>query len=84
MVPIFMTKQLRDTGFGKCVGQYNKHLRIGVYKNNEGPINSIGFGLGDKLELIQNKALFNIAYSIEESQWNSHVSLQLKINDIKA
>ena len=84
MAPIFMTTQLRDTGFGKCVGQENKHLKMGVYKNNEPPINSIGFGLGDKLELIQNKALFNIAYSIEENHWNGHVSLQLKIKDIKA
>ena len=84
MAPVFMTKQLQDTGFGKCVGQDNKHLKIGVYKNNEPPINSIGFGLGDKLELIQNKALFKIAYSIEENHWNGHVSLQLKIKDIKA
>ena len=30
MTPIFMTENLKDTGYGKCVGEDDKHLRITV------------------------------------------------------
>ena len=47
------------------------------------PVNGIGFGLGDKLEYIKNKMPFNLAYAIDENEWNGRVSLQLKLKDIK-
>ena len=83
MAPIFSTSAVNDSGYGKCVGQDDKHLKISVYKNSTSPLNSIGFGLGSKLALVQNKTPFNIAYTIEENEWNGRVSLQLKLKDIK-
>ena len=83
MAPVFSTSAVHDSGYGKCVGQDDKHLKISVYKNNTIPLNSIGFGLGSKLALVQNKTPFDIAYAIEENQWNGQVSLQLKLKDIK-
>ena len=83
MAPVFSTSAVHDSGYGKCVGQDHKHLKISVYKNNTIPINSIGFGLGSKLALVQNKTPFDIAYAIEENEWNGQVSLQLKLKDIK-
>ena len=83
MSPVFTTNAVCDSGYGKCVGQDNKHLKISVQQNNSRPVNSIGFGLGNKLNLVKNNALFNIAYSIEENSWNDRVSLQLKLKDLK-
>ena len=83
MSPVFTTNAVCDSGYGKCVGQDNKHLKISVQQNNSRPIKSIGFGLGNKLNLVKNSALFNIAYSIEENSWNDRVSLQLKLKDLK-
>ncbi len=83
MAPVFSTSAVHDSGYGKCVGQDDKHLKISVYKNNTIPLNSIGFGLGSKLALVQNKTPFDIAYAIEENEWNGQVSLQLKLKDIK-
>lgn len=83
MSPVFTTNAVCDSGYGKCVGQDNKHLKISVQQNNSRPVNSIGFGLGSKLNLVKNSALFNIAYSIEENSWNDRVSLQLKLKDLK-
>ena len=83
MAPVFSTSAVHDSGYGKCVGQDDKHLKISVYKNNTIPLKSIGFGLGSKLALVQNKTPFDIAYAIEENQWNGQVSLQLKLKDIK-
>jgi single-stranded-DNA-specific exonuclease len=83
MAPVFSTSAVHDSGHGKCVGQDDKHLKISVYKDNTRPLNSIGFGLGSKLALVQNKTPFDIAYAIEENEWNGQVSLQLKLKDIK-
>ena len=83
MPPVFSTNAVCDSGYGKCVGQDNKHLKISVQQNNSRPVNSIGFGLGNKLNLVKNNALFNIAYSIEENSWNDRVSIQLKLKDLK-
>ena len=83
MSPVFTTNAVCDSGYGKCVGQDNKHLKISVQQNNSSPVNSIGFGLGSKLNLVKNSALFNIAYSIEENSWNDRVSLQLRLKDLK-
>lgn len=83
MAPVFMTSDVVDTGYAKCVGEDDKHLKISVAQHNGEPINGIGFGLGDKLPYVANKSTFSIAYAIDENQWNGRISLQLKLKDIK-
>lgn len=83
MTPIFMTGNLRDTGYGKCVGEDDKHLRITVTQSGKEKFVCIGFGLGDKLDIISNKKPFKAVYSVDENHWNGNVSLQLKLRDIK-
>ena len=83
MTPIFMTEHLRDTGYGKCVGEDDKHLRVTVTQTGSENIVCIGFGLGDKLDLVSFKKPFKAVYSIDENEWNGNVSLQLKLRDIK-
>ena len=83
MTPVFMTENLKDTGYGKCVGADESHLRITVTQKGTPQIVCIGFGLGDKLGLISDKKPFKAVYSVDENQWNGNVSLQLKLRDIK-
>ena len=83
MTPVFMTENLKDTGYGKCVGEDDKHLRITVTQPEANKIVCIGFNLGNRLNLIKNKKAFNAAYSIDENHWQGNVSLQLKLRDIK-
>ena len=61
MSPVFMSDNLEDTGYGKCVGEDNKHLRLTVKQPNSNKIVCIGFGLGDKLNLIKDKRTFKAA-----------------------
>jgi single-stranded-DNA-specific exonuclease len=84
MTPIFMTEHLKDTGYGKCVGEDDKHLRITVTQTGKEKLVCIGFGLGDKLDFISNKKRFKAVYSIDENDWQGNVSLQLKLRDVKA
>ncbi|MGB0897102.1 MAG: single-stranded-DNA-specific exonuclease RecJ [Flavobacteriaceae bacterium] len=83
MHPVFMSEQLQDTGYGKCVGEDDKHLRFTAKHANSNPIVGIGFGLGKKLSTITNKKLFSTAYVIDENEWQGNVSLQLMVKDIK-
>jgi len=82
MTPVFSTKNLKDTGFGKTIGGENEHLRLYVKQNDTGGIGAIGFGLGNKFELTQNQP-FEAAYNIDENEWNDTVSLQLRLKDIR-
>lgn len=81
MAPVFMTEGLNDTGYGKCVGADEKHLKCRVQKN-EVTIGAIGFNLGPKYNLITQGQYFKAAYTIDENEWNGEVSLQLKLKDI--
>lgn len=83
MTPIFMTENLKDTGYGKGVGEDEKHLRLTVTQSGKEKIVCIGFGLGDKMDLVTSKKSFKAVYSIDENEWNGNVSLQLKLRDIK-
>lgn len=81
MAPVFMTEGLNDTGYGKCVGADEKHLKCRVQKNGVA-IGAIGFNLGSKYNLITEGQYFKAAYTIDENEWNGEVSLQLKLKDI--
>ncbi len=84
MTPVFMTEDLKDTGYGKRVGEDKTHLRMTVTQPGANALVAIGFGMGDKVDLITDNNLFKAVYSVDENEWNGNVSLQLKLRDIKA
>ncbi len=83
MTPVFMSDNLQDSGFSKRVGEDKSHLRVTATQNGFN-ITGIGFGLGDKFNLIENRTPFKAVYSIEENVWNGTTTIQLKLKDIKA
>ncbi|MFK7050831.1 single-stranded-DNA-specific exonuclease RecJ [Flavobacterium columnare] len=83
MTPLFISKSLHDTGYGKAVGQNEEHLRLFVKQNKSESYSAIGFGIGKKQLLTSNLRRFDAVYSIEENEWNGAVSLQLRLRDIK-
>jgi len=83
MTPIFMSKNIYDTGFPKLMGVDQSHLKLFVKQNNSQGIAAIGFGMGNKLNFVTNKKPFDAAYCIDENDWNGTVSIQLRLRDIK-
>lgn len=84
MTPVFMSKNLKDTGFGKCVGEDELHLKCTVTQPGTTiQIGAIGFNLGEKCNLITHKKAFKAAYSLDLNEWNGNVSIQLKLRDIQ-
>ena len=83
MAPVFMTQNLWDTGYGKCVGEDKSHLRVVVNQGAFLKFTGIGFGLGEKHEIACGGKPFKAVYSIDENQWQGNVSLQLRLKDIR-
>lgn len=81
--PTFMTQNLTETGYGKCVGDDKTHLRLTV-KQGISKYVCIGFGMGDKKTIACSGKPFKAAYVIDENEWQGNVSLQLRLKDIKA
>lgn len=83
MTPVFMTQNVKDTGYAKTLGADDEHLRLFVKQNNSDGIAAIGFGLGKKIEITKNQNPFQLAYSLAENEWNDTVSTQLMLKDIR-
>ena len=82
MKPVFTTNAVRDNGYGKRVGADKSHLKLNIINGaDQKTYNAIGFGLGDKITSTQND--FDIAYNLDENEWNGNTSIQLLIKDIK-
>ncbi len=83
MTPIFVSYNVIDSGYAKTIGSNNEHLKLFVKQEDSVGFGAVAFGLGHQLEKIQHKKPFNVAFSIEENEWNDTVSMQLQIRDIK-
>jgi single-stranded-DNA-specific exonuclease len=87
MTPVFLTKGVKDTGYAKGIGQNEEHLKLFVkqsrsFGSSEG-FGAIGFGLGNKLELTKNQNPFDMAFCIDENEFNGNVTVQLRLKDLR-
>ncbi|MEO5777682.1 MAG: single-stranded-DNA-specific exonuclease RecJ [Flavobacterium sp.] len=83
MTPTFITKNLKDSGYAKQLGKDEEHLKLFVKQNNSDGFGAIGFGLGNKLELVKNKNPFDAVYCIDENEFNGNVKVQLRLKDLR-
>lgn len=86
MAPVFLTKQVVDTGYGKKIGQQEEHLKLFVKSstdaNSEG-YGVIGFGLGNKLSITEARKPFDLVYCIDENEFNGMVTTQFRAKDLR-
>ena len=83
MTPVFLTKNVYDTGYAQKLGADEEHLKLFVRQNNAEGIAAIGFGLGNKMDLTTHNQPFEAVYCIDENEWNGKTSVQLRLKDIK-
>ena len=81
MKPVFLTRQVFDYQ-GKSNVVKEQHIRIVAYQQNGSIIEGIGFGLGEKYELVRNGP-FDMVYNMEENEYNGTSRLQVKVIDIR-
>ncbi|MBK8786165.1 MAG: single-stranded-DNA-specific exonuclease RecJ [Chitinophagaceae bacterium] len=79
MRPVFVAKNVQDTGNSKIVKEL--HIRF-VIKQDKFSFTGIGFNLADKFELLKKPV--DIVFTLDENEWNGNVSLQLKVIDLRS
>ncbi len=84
MKPMFCSTGLRDNGYGKKVGADQTHIKLGILQGaDQKTYSAIGFGLGDKEQLVKKGNCFKAAFNIDENHWNGNTSLQLLLKDLQ-
>ncbi|QCX40684.1 single-stranded-DNA-specific exonuclease RecJ [Aureibaculum algae] len=83
MSPVFMSKNVKDTGYSRKVGADEDHLKLSIVSEDGTKFNGIGFNLGKKHAEISNGQPFDIVYTIDENTWNGNTSLQLIVKDVR-
>jgi single-stranded-DNA-specific exonuclease len=79
--PHFLARNVFDSGFSKIVKE--EHIRF-VLKQGNTSFTGIGFGMADKLPLLQMKKPVDVVFKIDENEWNGQTSLQLRVIDVRA
>jgi single-stranded-DNA-specific exonuclease len=81
MRPVFSARNVELFGQPRIVGK--NHLKFKVKKNGR-TIDAVGFNLGDLLDrAIQGRAGLDLAFSLDENDFEGEMMPQLKIRDIK-
>ena len=83
MTPVFISKNIHDTGYAKTLGKGDEHLKLFVKQNDSEGFGAVGFSLGHKIQAIENQKAFEAVYTIDENEWNGTTTLQLKLKDIQ-
>jgi single-stranded-DNA-specific exonuclease len=85
LAPIFMTRNVYDTGMGRVVGQSAEHLKLDLCSESTGTssIPAIAFGQGNMLPLIKEGHPIDVCYSVEMNEFKGLRNLQLNIRDIR-
>ncbi len=81
--PTFVSRDVRVVGVPTVVGK--GHLKMKVAQNGSGTFDVIGFNMHEYLPVIRNTEdqKMNIAYSLEENEWNGRRTLQIRLRDIQ-
>jgi single-stranded-DNA-specific exonuclease len=83
MTPVFASQNVMDTGYPKYMGANEEHIRLFVKQQHSEGFAAIGFNLAHKKNVIANRNPFQMAYCIDENEWNGQISLQLRLKDIQ-
>ena len=85
MSPVFISRNVFDTGSGRMVGSSGEHLKLDLCQESTGhkSFSAIAFSQANHFEYIKGGHPFDICYSLEMNEFRGNKNLQLNIRDIK-
>lgn len=81
MRPVFVAKNVKDSGYSRIVGE--NHLKLSLEDKKGNRINGIAFRMADKLSLLEAGEV-DLCFVIDENHWNGKTNLEINVRDIKA
>jgi single-stranded-DNA-specific exonuclease len=78
--PVFASRGVRLAGSPRLVGR--GHLKLAVASDG-GPLEAIGFGMGDRLAEIDRAVPLDVAYKVEENTYGGRSSVQARLVDLR-
>ena len=85
MSPVFVSRNVFDTGTARMVGSSGEHLKLDLCHESTGQkiFPAIAFSQAEHFEYIKGGKPLDICYSIEMNEFRGNRNLQLNIRDIK-
>ena len=81
MRPVFVTKEVYDTGYSKVLN--GNHLKLNIIKDGQDPRNGIGFGMGDFMSIMETKETVDICYQLYANVWNGQTKIEFRLKDLR-
>ncbi len=79
MRPVLFCKNLKQKSSPRVVGQ--KHLKMLVVGDGVS-MDAIGFNFGNRYDEICRASEINLAFSLDENEWNGRINLQMKVKGV--
>lgn len=85
MSPLFISRNVFDTGSARMVGANGEHLKLDLCQESTGQksFSAIAFCQANHFDYIKGGNPFDICYSVEMNEFRGNRNLQLNIRDIK-
>ena len=85
MSPVFVSRNVYDTGAGRMVGSSGEHLKLDLCHESTGQKSfpAIAFSQAEHFEYIRAGKPMDVCYSIEMNEFRGNKNLQLNIRDIR-
>lgn len=81
MRPIFIAKNVRDTGYSKLVKE--AHISFNLTQGNNS-VRGIGYNMPDKIDIVKSGKPFDIVFQLQLNEWQGTQSVQIQVMDLKA
>ncbi|MCD6347378.1 MAG: single-stranded-DNA-specific exonuclease RecJ, partial [Bacteroidales bacterium] len=83
--PVFVARNLRDTGRSRQVGRSWEHLKLSLAVDApaHGAMEAIAFNMGHYFSDIHKGKLFDLVFTVEENSYRGVSSIQLMVRDLK-
>lgn len=80
MRPIFLAKNVRDTGYSKLVKEAHVSFNVTQGKNS---VRGIGYNMPDKITIVKSGQPFDIVFQLQLNEWQGTQSVQMQVIDLK-
>jgi len=78
--PVFLLRRVWNTGYSKIVK--DEHIRFSI-TDGQHTFNGIGFGLAKKFNLLLQQQFIDLAFTLDENDFNHQRTLQMRVIDIR-